>query len=115
MIQSAYDFLKPYLLSRNISTRRKKLIFKVRTRMIKVGDNFGKKEDLCPICFLELNTQPHLTQCSVLKQKFPDIFSNNISNYEDIFGSKTDEMKEAIDLFEKCLRKREQLISQTDK
>ena len=94
MNQSAYDFLikektrkskldnlsytdlrtQSYLMSGNISTRKKKLIFKVRTRMVQVGDNFGKKEDLCRICLLELNTQSHLTQCSVLKVKYPEIF-----------------------------------------
>ena len=128
MNQSAYDFLiqektrkskldnlsytdlrtQSYLMSGNISTRKKKLIFKVRTRMVQVGDNFGKKEDLCRICLLELNTQIHLTQCSVLKVKYPEIFSNNHSNYMDIFGTTPDKQKDAIDLFEKCLRKRDQ-------
>ena len=96
-------------MSRQISTRKKKLIFKVRTRMVQVGDNFGRKEDLCPICLLNFNTQPHLTQCLVLQDKFPEIFSNIHSKYEDIFGSNADQQKEAIDHFEKCLRKREQL------
>ena len=77
--------------------------------MVQVGDNFGKKEDLCRICLLELNTQSHLTQCSVLKVKYPEIFSNNHSNYMDIFGTTQKyKQKDAIDLFEKCLRKRDQ-------
>ena len=88
---------QPYLLSGNISTRKKKLLFKVRTRMVKVGDNFGKKDELCPVCFLESNTQRHLTECTVLKQKFPQLLTNAQSKYEDIFGCDPEKMKNAID------------------
>ena len=63
-----------YLLSGNISTRSKKLLFKAGTRMLKVGDNFGKKEELCPLCLLEYNTQSHLVECVVIKMHSPDIF-----------------------------------------
>ena len=77
--------------------------------MVKVGNNFGKKEELCPICISEKNTQPHLTQCSTFKIKCPELFSDNHSNYEDIFGSNPDKMKDSIDHFEKFLRKRNHL------
>ena len=104
---------QPYLLSGKISTRKKKFLFKTRTRMVNVGDNFGKKKELCPVCLVEFNTQRHLTECTVLKQHCPQMSNNTQSKYADIFGCDPGKMKVTIDNLENIMRKRDQLISQT--
>ena len=46
-----YTQLKPqkYLLDNTLSKSDKILLFKLRTRMLNVGDNMGRKKDLCPV------------------------------------------------------------------
>ena len=100
---------QPYLSSCNISTRQKKLLFKARTRMVWVGDNFGKKEELCSACSAEPNTQQHLTVCATIRNHLQSNNQNKSSNYEDIFGKNPEKMKNAINDFEKCLHMRDQL------
>ena len=41
--------LQQYLKTDKIGLRRKKLLFKTRTRMLQVGHNYGKKQS-CPVC-----------------------------------------------------------------
>ena len=102
---------KSYLTSSKISTRRKKLLFRARTRMLPVGDNFGKKEELCPLCCLQRNTQFHLLECVVIKMHCPEILANNTdSKYEDIFSDDPVKMNNVSKYLESSLRKREQLI-----
>ena len=77
--------------------------------MVWVGDNFGKKEELCPVCALDLNTQRHLTLCRIIQNQLSDTKENKQSNYEDIFGRNPEKMKNAINDFEECLRIRDQI------
>ena len=57
--------MQGYLTDSELPLRLKKLAFKWRTRMIKVGWNYGEKEK-CPICLEEDDTQTHLLECSSL-------------------------------------------------
>ena len=54
--------IQPYLLSHQLSIKQKQLTFKWRTKMVKVGWNFGQKQ-LCPLCVSEDDTQDHLFHC----------------------------------------------------
>ena len=56
--------MQKYLVE-NISIRHKQILFKWRTRMTKVGWNYGTKT-LCPICNEEDDTQEHLLLCNQL-------------------------------------------------
>ena len=60
--------LQPYLTSKEISTRQKKILYRFRTRMVHVGKNYGKKVK-CPLCKKEDDTQEHLFECVILKIK----------------------------------------------
>ena len=49
----------------------------------------GNKEELCPACNLELNTQKHITECIIIKIQCHKILANNNdAKYEDIFGER---------------------------
>jgi hypothetical protein len=56
--------MQQYLLSKKID-RHKRLEFSWRTRMIRVGWNYGKRE-ACPFCEEEEDRQEHLLTCSHL-------------------------------------------------
>ena len=97
-----------YLLSTKINLRRKKLLFKLRTRMMSTPDNFGIKT-LCKICSIEEDTTRHLLNCIFLKLKVPEILANNDVNLEDAFKNKIQNMNKLSIVIEKAWRKREEL------
>ena len=81
--------MQDYLKNNEISTAQAKILFRVRTRMEKFGENFkgGKQTKPCPVCEESMDTQSHSFHCKVI--------SRNISvngNYEDMFTSKVDKM-----------------------
>ena len=57
--------MQSYLTEAKIPTRLKQLAFRWKTRMIKVGWNYGNKES-CPICLQADDTQTHLLECTYL-------------------------------------------------
>ena len=100
-----------YLLSDIISTRKKKLIFRTRTRMLKVGDNFGKKEELCPLCLIAKNDQKHIIDCLVVKLQCKQISENKDILYSHIFSNDSHKINSIISLIDIALRKREQILN----
>ena len=63
--------MQPYLVQRSTSKRHKQVEFRWRTRMTKVGWNFGLKTK-CPLCNDSDDTQDHLLICSMLVDKHLD-------------------------------------------
>ena len=57
--------MQGYLKEAKIPTRLKQLAFRWKTRMIKVGWNYGNK-DRCPICLQADDTQTHVLECKDL-------------------------------------------------
>ena len=81
-IKNTYN-LEPYLTSNNITTEEKQTLFKLRTRMIEVKDNFKSYygQDLtCKFC-PEKETQSHLLVC----REIVDTIDTSKYSYEDIF------------------------------
>ena len=72
--------MQTYLVNPQLSLKQKQLAFKWRTRMIKVGWNYGDK-GLCPICHTADDTQEHLFYCQNLKYSIDvtDIDENNVT------------------------------------
>ena len=75
--------IQPYLKSELIYNRTKKFLFKLRTRMVDVGFNFGKKNK-CKLCLVGNDDQENLLKCFKLKTAHPDLLQD--LNYCDIFG-----------------------------
>ena len=72
------------------------LIFKFRTRMFHVRNNFrnnyNKNDLLCPLCKMEEDTQEHLFKCEFIKSKYNNKNNDNVYEqvkYDDIFASET--------------------------
>ena len=57
--------MQSYFTGDQISTSEKKMLFRVRTRMEKFGDNYrgGKEYVMCPLCKLHLDNQDLCLQC----------------------------------------------------
>ena len=76
-----------YFRDPRFSTEYTKLLFKFRTRMFSVRNNFRNNyaSTLCPLCAAEEDSQEHLLTCSVIKSyytttmKYDEIFSDDIN------------------------------------
>ena len=102
------DFkIQNYLRNKNLISRKQKLLFKFRTRMINVGNNYGKN-NLCPLGCIALDTQEHIFECKEL------VDSTKVSkdfNYSDIFSNNPIKFIYATNLADELLRKKEQKLS----
>ena len=101
--------LQPYLKCQEISTRRKKILFKFRSKMINVGHNFGNRV-CCPLCKTEDDTQEHMMKCLVIKLKSQEVF-HMTEKFEDVFGSDFKILIRLSKIFESAHRIREELNS----
>ena len=90
--------MQPYLAYDNLPTRLKQQLFKWRTRMVKVGWNYGKK-DKCPICSNADDTQSHLLECKDLNDDVP----------------KSDDITSHMMRLEKAIRRREVILDEQEK
>ena len=103
--------MQPYLKSNKISLRKKKILFKARTRMLKVKWNFGDKSP-CPVCCLEGDNQEHLLGCIMIKLKCNSIFENkNNCTYADIFSTDIGKQNNVAELLFEAMRTRELLLN----
>ena len=114
--------MREYLQSENLNINQKKLIFKIRTRMFFVKENYklGKNKNMnCPCCNKSEDTQNHLINCekitksNVDSSEFSSLFGNNvekisgmIGKFEDIINQRTeiiDDLKQTNDLIDDML------------
>ena len=74
--------LQPYLSSQNLTIKQKQMAFKWRTRMTKVGWNYGAKNK-CPLCSVADDTQEHILSCSKLcPDSMTDDCDFDLNNFE---------------------------------
>ena len=73
--------MQTYLVNPHLSLKHKQLAFKWRTRMIKVGWNYGDKGQ-CPICHTADDTQEHLFYCQSLKDCIDVTDEHNSTAYD---------------------------------
>ena len=98
------DFkMQEYLKTEEISTKLKKLAFKLRLRMVRVSNNMGIKGP-CPLCkhiitgAVQYDTQEHLIGCVILKEKVQEIRENTEIKMNDIFSDNIMKVKMAVEL-----------------
>ena len=104
--------LQNYLNSEIINSRQAKLLFKLRSRMVEVRNNYrGKYANnfFCPLCgdtTGEIDTQQHLLLCD----KLGNGLNSDVPNYDFIFSFNLEKMKEVVVNFEKALNERNSLV-----
>ena len=95
--------MQPYLVDPLLSIKQKQLTFKWRTRMIKVGWNYGLKEQ-CPLCRNADDSQGHLFHCETINDSHDSTdFDENNNNYN---------LQEHIKRLEIAIRKREIVLEE---
>ena len=79
--------------------------------MTEMKVNFKNKyfDEICPLCWLEEDSQTHLMECQILKNNCEALKENSNVQYGDIFG-KISKQKNAIQLLEKIWNTRESLL-----
>ena len=85
------DFkLQDYLVSKNISLKEKRILFKCRFQCLSFRENFHNqyKGDMkCILCFNHTDSQMEAYKCEKLRSN-PDILAlMNKTRYDDIYGS----------------------------
>ena len=96
--------IQPYLVDDELPTRLKQQVFRWRTRMIKVGWNYGK-EVQCPICSNSEDTQNHILECCDL----------NENDVEDESVDKEYNLGLHMTRLEAAIRKREVILDEREK
>ena len=74
--------LQNYLKNPNISVAEAKNLYRYRTRSAKYKENMKSSylSTACPFCFVQLDSQTHSVQCTVISSKI-----KIEGNYDDIF------------------------------
>ena len=103
--------MQNYLKSKEITIRQKKLLFRLKTRMVKVGHNFGRKV-LCPLCKLHSDDQKGLLECVLLKLNCKELYNRMNEKYDDIFSEKIQKIKMISTIIQKVLEERKELLVQ---
>ena len=108
--------MQPYLSnSCPMSTKNKQLFFRWRTRMIRVGFNYGDKGK-CPLCTNANDDQQHLFRC-------PELTNDNDTQYTEIAlnsdntnaNSDWDIISTTIKRLQKAIRRREVIVEERNK
>ena len=97
--------MQKYFLIQGFHRRKQRLLFKLRTRMVDVGANYGKSSN-CPFGCNSLDNQPHLFQCEFLREN-----ENEVYNYDDIFSNDPKKFMKITDVALKIIRKREKNLA----
>ena len=103
--------MQNYLVNKNLTLRQKKLLFKLRTKMTKVGYNFGQKT-LCPLCKLHEDSQERILECIILKIKCKELYQQKDEKYEDIFSPNTNKISSITNILHRCFETRREILAQ---
>ena len=101
-----------YLLSKNLTIAEVKTLFKLRTRMVEVEDNFRNShtENMwCRLCHLFTENQQHLLECPVIRVNLKDIIKFQELDIKMIFGKICNQEK-LVKSYHTILQKRNDLI-----
>ena len=103
--------IQKYLKSNKLTKNQKILLYNLRYRMTNAKMNFKNMylDTKCSLCENEEDSIRHYLECSVLLEQCEELFNDRIVRYEDIFGNLQKQLR-AVNLFEKVMKKRQQLL-----
>ena len=100
-----------YLIESKVENWVAQNIFKFRTRMADVHENFKNSytyKALCPLCQKEKDDQSHLLKCEKIQNACPEL--KVATNYLDIFSDDCFQISKTTKLLSKALKTRTELI-----
>ena len=97
---------QPYLFDKSFHSGDAKLLFSLRSRMVKVRNNYqNSQSDLyCPLCDEDIDTQEHLLVCGKIHPFISDV------SYNAIFGDDCGEIRQTFEVLKASLHIRENLL-----
>ena len=104
-----------YLLSKNLSTEEVQTLFKLRTRMIDVKDNFkstNRNNMWCKTCQLFIETQQHLIDCPEIRIKTKHLMKHKELNYNMISGP-IEQQEKFAKKYHLILKARKEILMET--
>ena len=107
----------PYLLSKNLNKEEMVNMFKLKTRMVQVYENFKNGQDKnkwCKMCFLFIEKQEHLGRCSKIREELGKVIDFNTFEYSHITGS-LQQQEQFAKNFTLILKKREDIIARANR
>ena len=98
--------IQQYLINKTFHSGDARLLFSLRTRMVKVKNNYKNSYHnlQCPLCEQHLDTQEHLLFCEKIHQSPP------VVSYNDLFADDCGRMKQTFDVLKYSLHIREELL-----
>ena len=100
--------MQPYLHEKTFHSGDARVLFRFRTRMVRVRANYKSMYDngdtLCPLCSTGEDTQEHLLGCEMLHE------NGTTASYNDLFGSDILLMKSTFEILKASLTEREKLL-----
>ena len=105
--------IQKYLTTKKITSKNKKLLFKLRCGMVNVGRNFGRNGN-CQLCKSEEDSQQHLIECEKIKEINKEIKENTKVKHDDIYSKSIKKKISAVKLFSKAISVRNQLLERLE-
>ena len=96
--------MQNYLVTEEITTEQKRIIFQFRTRMSEFDENYGNSENPCKMCFFHRDSQSHSVNCNETMRNV-----KSKGNYNEIFANKVS--KETARMLEEILETRKNKLS----
>ena len=104
-----------YLIDPRIDTKKKQLLFKLRSRTLDVKSNFESQNEnqLCISCGLEKETQGHLLQCPPLVKNLKYVIGKTSRLEENHIYCDIDKQINIVNIYSDILEQRDVMRNQT--
>ena len=110
-LESDHLSIQEYLKSQSLTVNEKKLIFKLRSNMVIIANNYNGKGK-CKLCDIQQKSQTHLLNCIFIKGVNSQVmFNPHLRGVleDDIYSNNILKVKNAAILFKEALRSSELL------
>ena len=96
-----------YFYDHRFTSEKAKLVFKFRTRMFGVRNNFRNKYSctLCPLCGLEEDSQQHMFDCKIVLN-----YHTPTTHHDDMYSNDAESLLAVVEDLEKLVKIREELM-----
>ena len=102
-----------YIFSKQLQQEEIKVLYKLKSRMINVYDNFRNANSSiwCKTCFLFPETQSHLISCEKIKEKLANVIDFSTISYDHLHGT-VGQQENLAKIYSIVLKTREDLLTQ---
>ena len=105
--------IQNYMKQRSFKTQEIHLLFKLRTRMLQVKNNFKNQHEniQCDLCNEAEETQEHLLDCQTIIDNCEELYNDSTVQYNDIFSQNPNKLLKVTKLFAEVTKVRNMLLN----